>query len=389
MSSFETIPILDWALTSGGPETRAEFISQLRKAMTEVGFLYLLNPPLDDDVVQSVIDYAPKLFELPQQTKDNLVMANNESFFGYNKLGAEITKGATDYREQYDFGFPGRDQRKPSGLAYHRLWGTAQWPSETDLPGFKEAYSRYLSQVEPLSFEFISLLAESLGLPANAFDRFFDDPKESMVHRSKVVKYPIMPKDSSDQGVGPHFDGGFLTLLLQASPHPGLQAQNARGDWVPAPPRPRTLVVNTGKALETATRGLVRATSHRVLAPKETILNGGAEKLDGVPKKFNWATDGVSDHPVGARYSIPFFQSISQDVRVSENLLDFPSDVLELLKDREVVTSESVNFSEYERGQPSGYVQLIGRIKSHPDVAERHYPQMFKEIFPNGVPARA
>ncbi|KAG9122013.1 hypothetical protein FRC07_001771 [Ceratobasidium sp. 392] len=199
-----------------------------------------------------------------------------------------------------------------------------------------------------------------------------------------------MPQGSSDQGVGPHFDGGFLTFLLQASPHPGLQAQNARGEWVSASPRPRTLVVNTGKALESVTRGLVRATSHRVLAPKEAKNEANrASKVNGtngVTKKFTWATDGVSDRPTGARYSIPFFQSISQDVRVSENLLDFPQDILDLLKDRDInVASESVNFSEYARGQPSGYVQLIGRIKSHPDVGERHYPEEFKKIFPNGV----
>ncbi|KAG8721945.1 hypothetical protein FRC08_008641 [Ceratobasidium sp. 394] len=210
----------------------------------------------------------------------------------------------------------------------------------------------------------------------------------------QIVKYPVMPQGSSDQGVGPHFDGGFLTFLLQASPHPGLQAQNARGDWVPAPPRPRTLVVNTGKALEIATRGLARATSHRVLAPKEpkTEANGSSKVngTNGIAKKFSWATDGVSDHPTGARYSIPFFQSISQDVRVAENVLDFPQDVLDLLKDRDGnITSESVNFSEYDRGQPSGYAQLVGRIKSHPDVGERHYPEIFKEIFPSGVPARA
>ncbi|KAG8747817.1 hypothetical protein FRC10_011262 [Ceratobasidium sp. 414] len=322
---------------------------------------------------------------MPQETKDQLLMVNNESFFGYNKLGAEITKGATDHREQFDFGTPGRGKHNLGSFEYYRLWGESQWPSETDLPGFYARYSEYLSQVESLSFEFISLLAEALGLPPNSFDRFFDAPKESMVHRSKasletrtleeqVVKYPVMPQGSSDQGVGPHFDGGFLTFLLQASPHPGLQAQNARGDWVSAPPRPRTLVVNTGKALETATRGLARATSHRVLAPKETETEAnGASKVNGTSgsaKGFSWVTDGVSDHPTGARYSIPFFQSISQDIRVAENVLDFPQDVMDLLKDRDGnITSESV--------------------RSHPDVGERHYPGIFKEIFPNGVPARA
>ncbi|KAF8609006.1 Clavaminate synthase-like protein [Ceratobasidium sp. AG-I] len=367
MSGFEEIPVLDWSLTTGGSTSRAKFISQLRDAMTEVGFLYLSNPPVDERLVQSIIDYAPRLFDLPQATKDSLAMLNNESFFGYNKLGAEITKGATDFREQFDFATPWRGERESGAPDYHRLWGDAQWPSETDLPGFHDAFTKYVTQLEALSFEFMALLAEALGLPPDAFERFFDTPKENMVHRSKVVKYPVMPPGSSDQGVGPHYDGGFLTFLLQASPHPGLEAQNARGVWVPASPRPRTLVVNTGKALETATRGLVRATSHRVLVPRQR----GAE------------TNGAT------RYSIPFFQSISQDIRVAENALDFPQDILDLLNSRtDQGASESVNFSEYDRGQSSGYAQLIGRIKSHPDVGERHYPELFKELFPNGMPIR-
>ncbi|CAE6403605.1 unnamed protein product [Rhizoctonia solani] len=378
MSSFEEIPVLDWSLLSGGSESRTKFISQLRSAMTEVGFLYLLNPPIDDYLVQSVIDYAPKLFDLPQATKDGLAMVNNESFLGYNRLGAEITKGSTDFREQFDFATPWKGQRNPKGPDYERLWGPAQWPSDTDLPGFQATYSAYYAQCVELSFQFMALLAEALGLPSDAFERYFDTPKDLMVHRTKVIKYP----------------------LLQASPHPGLEAQNARGQWVPASPRPRTLVVNSGKALETATRGLVLATSHRVLVPREPKPANGERQTTEGGSAYDWTKDGLSTRPTGARYSIPFFQSISQDIKVSENLLDYPQETLDLLKNRKGDgATESVNFSEYALGQPSGQVQLIGRIKpiqahashateSHPDVGERHYPELFKELFPGGLPIR-
>ncbi|CAE6416591.1 unnamed protein product [Rhizoctonia solani] len=341
MSTFEEIPVLDWSLLSGGAESRAKFISQLRSAMTEVGFLYLLNPPIDDHLVQSVIDYAPKLFDLPQQTKESLAMVNSESFFGYNKLGAEITKGNTDFREQFDFGTPWKGHRSPEGPEYERLWGPAQWPSDTDLPGFHATYSAYYSQCAELSFQFMNLLAEALGLPSDAFERFYDTPRDVM--------------------------------LLQASPHPGLQAQNARGEWIPAPPRPRTLVVNTGKALESATRGVVPATSHRVLVPRGPKSTNGEQAKEG-GSLYNWATDGLSTRPTGARYSIPFFQSISQDIRVSENQLDFPQETLDLLKNRKGDgATESVNFSEYAQGQPSGQAQLIGRIKASLTPSAQHH----------------
>ena len=146
---------------------------------------------------------------------------------------------------------------------------------------------------------------------------------------------------ASNQGVGPHFDSGFLTFvrsklyllpghdgsrltlksrtqLLQVSSHNGLQVQNLSGDWIDVPPISGTFVVNIGKGkrdcfilvrvlfpsvlwqistagLEMVTHGLARATSHRVLSP-----------------------------PPGStpRYSIPFFQNIGQNLRLGEIRLD-------------------------------------------------------------------
>jgi len=175
-----------------------------------------------------------------------------------------------------------------------------------------------------------------------------------MQHRAKIVKYPVVQDHT--QGVGPHYDAGFLTFLLQASPHRGLQVQNLAGDWIDAPPIPGSFVVNFGKALEFVTRGLARATSHRVLSP-------------------------IGDTP---RYSIPFFQNIGLDIRLADHILNFSPDMLKRKDERgTVVVTESVNFTEFDR-EPSGKVNLIGRVKSHPDVAQRHYPDLFKLYFPDG-----
>lgn len=169
----------------------------------------------------------------------------------------------------------------------------AQWPNEEDLPGFRAVVTEYYARLTSLSYEFTELIAEALGLRPDGLSAFFEAP-EHIQHRGKIVKYPS-PKDaaSSDQGVGAHFDAGFLTLLLQASPHRGLQVQSSSGTWIDAPPMPDTLVVNFGKGLEAATRGLAQATSHRVLSP-----------------------------PVGStpRYSIPFFQRISQKIVLTQHI---------------------------------------------------------------------
>jgi len=355
--TFSSVPVLDFSLIERGQ--KAQFILELRDALVNVGFLYLQNAPISQDVLAAVVEYAPKLFALPLETKEALLMRNSPHFFGYNRLGAEITKGSVDQREQFDLATDYVTKWTPGHPEYLRLWGPVQWPSETDIPGFRKTFAQYLSEVSDLSFQFITLIAEALDMPPNAFDAFFDTPKEGMQHRSKIVKYPSVDSVQGNQGVGPHFDAGFLTFLLQASNHKGLQVQNRLGDWIDVLPIPLTLVVNIGKALETVTDGVATATSHRVISPE------------------------AGSSP---RYSIPFFQNISQEVRLGNMKLTLPYHILKLKDSRKGAgKTESVNFTEYSR-EPAGQVSLIGRIKSHPDVAERHYPELFRDIFPHGAP---
>ncbi|KAG2074738.1 Clavaminate synthase-like protein [Suillus decipiens] len=356
-ANFSSVPVLDFALVSDNA-TKPEFILQLRHALINVGFLYLKNHTVSQKVTNDLIDYIPRLFDLPQEAKNQILMANSPHFLGYSKLGAEFTKGKTDYREQFDFATPHETQWKPGAPEHLRLWGPSQWPDEVLIPGFKNTMEKYLQQVQALSYQFISLLAEAFGLPSDALKKFYDTD-ELMQHRGKVVKYPANDGSLTDQGVGPHYDAGFLTFLLNASPHRGLQVQNLSGQWIDVPPIPGTFVVNIGKALEFVTRGLARATSHRVLSP-----------------------------PVGStpRYSVPFFQNISLNARLADEVLDFPSEILQLKQLRgDPVQTDSVNFAEFDR-EPSGKVNLIGRVKSHPDVAQRHYPDLFVQYFPNGLP---
>jgi isopenicillin N synthase-like dioxygenase len=129
--NFQSIPILDYSLLS--TERRDEFVLQLRNALINVGFLYLSNPPVDKDVIDSLLSYVPKLFDLPQQEKDAIRMENSEHFLGYSKLGSELTKGSTDQREQFDFATEYQCKWKPGSPEYLRLDGESQ-VSIIDLP---------------------------------------------------------------------------------------------------------------------------------------------------------------------------------------------------------------------------------------------------------------
>lgn len=66
--SFTSIPILDLA-AARDPATKPGFLKELRHALMEVGFLYLKNVGIPDEVFQKVIDLGKGFFDIPEEEK--------------------------------------------------------------------------------------------------------------------------------------------------------------------------------------------------------------------------------------------------------------------------------------------------------------------------------
>ncbi|KAI1090206.1 putative isopenicillin N synthetase [Rostrohypoxylon terebratum] len=360
--SFTSIPILDLALASD-PETKPQFLADLRHALMEVGFLYLKNVGIPDELWDRVISEGKAFFDIPKEEKLKIEMKNAPSFLGYSQLSAEITAGEIDHREQIDLStthpVPG-----PDAPRYANLLAPNQWPSAAILPRFRATYEEYMQRMGQISLSFTSLIAEAIELPPDAFARYFDADQQ---HKLKIVKYPDvsalgLAAGAEGQGVGPHKDSMLTSYLLQASEHRGLQVQNMRGVWIDCPPVPRTLVVAIGQGLEALTQGVCASTTHRVLSPQ-----AGA----------------------GARFSIPFFQGVRPSTTFEEleevGVGVVPEGVRKL---REKVLRENggrlddVEFTFRKGGVATtlGEATLRNRVKSHPDVGERWYPDILKDI---------
>jgi isopenicillin N synthase-like dioxygenase len=122
--NFSSVPVLDYSQTSS-PTLRPQFIKELQHALINVGFLYLSNVPVETG---ALVAYIPRLFALPQEAKDKISMLNSKHFLGYNKLGAEFTKGRNDWREQFDIATPHvcRAVEGRGDPDYWSLWGPSQ-----------------------------------------------------------------------------------------------------------------------------------------------------------------------------------------------------------------------------------------------------------------------
>ncbi|OTA64015.1 putative isopenicillin N synthetase [Hypoxylon sp. EC38] len=360
--SFTSIPILDLALARD-PQTKPQFLGELRHALMEVGFLYLKNVGIPDDLWQQVISEGTAFFDIPKEEKLKIEMKNAPSFLGYSQLSAEITAGKIDHREQIDLSTEHPVPQSGAPL-YENLLAPNQWPSPEVLPRFRDVYTDYMKRMGAISIEFTSLIAEAIELPADAFSRYFDADQQ---HKLKIVKYPDVAElglgdGVEGQGVGPHKDSMLTSYLLQASNHRGLQVQNMQGEWIDCPPIDGTLVVAIGQGMEALTQGVCASTTHRVLSPR-----AGA----------------------GARFSIPFFQGVRASTTFEELEDIGVGQVPETIKQQRQKVLEAnggrlddVEFTFRKGGvaKTLGEATLRNRVKSHPDVGERWYSDILRDI---------
>ncbi|KAL6853220.1 Clavaminate synthase-like protein [Trichoderma novae-zelandiae] len=347
-NDFQEIPIIDLSLADE-PASLPALLDDLRLAITEVGFLYVTHHGVPQPIIRSLVGVLPKLFGLAETAKNKISLENSEHFLGYSSVGSEITAAAADLREQIDFATELSAVSDPHAPLCESLRGPNQWPSE--IPELRSIVETYITELTLLGERFLSLVAQALDLPSDAFDPFLSDQ-----NRLKLVHYPAVAPDSGiTQGVGPHTDSsGWWTFLLQASEEhvKGLQVLNNAGDWVDVPVLPDTFVVNVGQAFEVLTLGICKATIHRVLSTGDE------------------------------RFSIPFFQGVRRD-----------------LTKREATESFRDHFSTFSRKQGHksdvgrtvdspflqgkydtwGESQLRTKIRSHRLNGQKFYPQVYQK----------
>jgi isopenicillin N synthase-like dioxygenase len=341
----ETLPTLDLRRFDGDASERSRFLEDLRSAARNVGFFYLAGHGIEDGLIQDVLKVSRRFFALPEKDKLAIEMVNSPHFRGYNRAGFEHTRGKPDWREQVDIG-PERPalpfDREPP---WDRLQGPNQWPAA--FPELKPTLLAYQDETTALAIKVLRAFAAALEQPEDVFAPIYTPAPNPLI---KIIRYPGRSSGESDQGVGAHKDSGFVTLLLQEK-KAGLQVQADDDGWIDAQPVAGSFVVNIGEILEMASNGYLRANVHRVVSPPE-----GADRL-----------------------SVALFLGARHDATVP--LLSLPP---HLASQARGVTLDPDNplFREVGRNY------LKSRLRSHPDVAQRHYADLIDSA-PVSEPASA
>jgi isopenicillin N synthase-like dioxygenase len=308
-------------------------VDALHAACTGSGFFYLVHHGVSRAAEQRLFELARRFFELPLDRKLRIENIHSAQFRGYTRVGHEQTAGASDRREQLDIGreLPVLELKGEDPL-YLRLRGPNQWPPE--LPELKAAIAAWAAALDQVAVAVTRALAVALGQAPSYFDASFLPEPDTHI---KVIRYPGA-EHAGGQGVGAHKDYGFLAFVLQDA-RGGLEVDDGQGNYREATPIEGTLVGNIGEMFEVATGGYFRATRHRVRSPL-----------------------APADRLSLAHFFAPKLEAVLGEVPLPPELARARS--------APAVDPQNPIYAEF------GKNALRGWVRSHPEVARRHYPTL-------------
>lgn len=249
-----TLAVLDARVpTQGTAAERRAFNDQLRSACYEVGAFYLTQHGIPAALCQAVLPEADRFFTLPTASKEQLNLRHSKHFRGYSQLLNE-----RDWREQMHFGWelPASADGSPGP---QQLAGPNLWPTESG-SAWRATMLAFLAAADGVGQRLLALLEPLLNLPTGYFA---GQAQPTPYLLMKLLCYhPPAAGAAAQQGIAPHCDWSWLTLLLQDQP--GLQVRTRDGRWLPVPPVADTLVVNLGELLALVTAGQCHAVPHQV-----------------------------------------------------------------------------------------------------------------------------
>lgn len=254
---------------------KAEIADQLWEAATTVGFFQLVNHGIPQEQIDEAFEYEARFFDLPAEVKGKYPLLKGTNSGWEYKAQVRPSTGTADQKESYQITLP-------------RM--SVLWPSEEELPDFKEKMLAFERVNWELGMKVLSCFALKLGFPEDFFTTLHEPSSKEYQSTLRLLHYlPLVdpkPEDYKAWRAGAHTDYDCLTLLHQRPGQGGLQVcpghEYESQTWTSIPPLPGVVTCNIGDMLMRWSDDKLKSTLHRVRMPRP-------------------------DEPHGPRYSLAFF----------------------------------------------------------------------------------
>ncbi|XP_048731183.2 uncharacterized protein LOC125648251 [Ostrea edulis] len=256
------IPIVDLtryslSVSEGDAPTHTlkKLADEICSAMKNVGFVYIINHGIPEEMVTEIFALSKTFFNKPVEVKRNFARPVDDSngWIDLEKEKLNPDRPFCDLREAYNMR-PTRNSTMPEDI----------------FPEFTKSFKDFFMICENLTWRLLDLLAIGLDIDRDYLRQCHQKMGKEQNNTTLRANYypPIRATDVKEGQArsGEHSDYGSITLLFQDDiGRLEIKAQN--GDYMPVKPIEGAIVMNLGDMMERWTADSLKATKHRVLLP--------------------------------------------------------------------------------------------------------------------------
>ncbi|KAJ5870710.1 gibberellin 2-oxidase [Penicillium solitum] len=267
----ETTEDLDWAPLAtidlskfDEPGGKQELAKQLYDAVSKVGFWVVINTGIDDERVLRQFSIGNAFFKQPLEEKGFFPcnFAAGE-YFGYRENSRMI--GDTGVKQNVEALNIQKDIPAWADLPKHRI---VQENWEEIRQFNRDVWEKVVRKLFVL-IAIILELPENYLADAHSYDEVSDDHLRYMIYNSRT-------QEEWDKALGyfnsGHTDFGSLSLLFSQN-IAGLQILTPDGKWKYVKPVRGGITCNAADTLTFLTKGFIKSTIHRVVAPPKDQMH--------------------------------------------------------------------------------------------------------------------
>ncbi|HCF8324999.1 TPA: isopenicillin N synthase family dioxygenase [Klebsiella variicola] len=260
-------------------ERKNDIAEQLWEAAVEIGFFQVSHHGIPLADIRQAFSMTEAFFDLPDEVKRQYPLAGNAGW--ESKAQVRPSTRTPDQKESYQITRP---------------LMAGRWPSDRELPAFKQTMLGFESQCWQLGMKILSCFALKLGFPESFFTTAHDPLRDTYQSTLRMLHY--YATEQSQQGMwraGAHTDFDCLTLLFQRPGQGGLQVCPGKDresqQWTSIEPSEEVITCNIGDMLMRWSDDQLPSNFHRVKNP--------------LPHEYQ-----------GPRYSLAFFCQANKDVEI-------------------------------------------------------------------------
>lgn len=260
----QTIPIIDFAKwnSSTSKTEQLAVAKELTDACRSVGFVYIVNHGLPQELIDQAFDTAKRLFDLSHEEKmqaphpDGPEVHRGYSYPGLEKVSqymdgdekvGEQLRQVSDCKESYEVGSE-ENAQQPN-----------VWLPEETLPGFRKFTTKFYWECNKVAQSILRAMALGIGLGDSDYLIKYHSGHNNQL---RLLHYPPVPaaqlESQSVARMPAHSDWGSITMLFQDDCG-GLEVGDpcTPGKFVPATPMKGACVMNVGDLLMRWSNGIL------------------------------------------------------------------------------------------------------------------------------------